>query len=127
MDRLRGFAAILTLAVLAGCGLEKPETDQIAQGDMIGLSNKKILACMGRPARRRIVGSTEIWTFPVGAVETEGQGFATFGYPRHSACDVIVILTAGRVSQIAYQARAGAPLDLGEHCRFAAQNCLTPQ
>jgi hypothetical protein len=110
--------------LLAGCGLEKPETDQIAQADMIGLSKKKILACMGQPARRRVVGSTEIWTYPVGVVEMEGQGFATFGYPRHSACDVIVILTTGRVTQIAYQGLAGDPLDLGEHCRFAAQNCV---
>ena len=128
MERIGGVAAILALLALGGCGLEKPETDQIAQAKMIGLPKKKIIACMGKPASRRAIGSTEIWSYPVGAVEIQGQGFATFGFPRHGgACTVNVIMTAGLVSQIAYSGPAGDRLDLGEYCRFAAQDCVWPQ
>jgi len=127
MGRLGVIAAMSALVTLAACGLEKPETDQIAQADMIGLSKSSILACMGRPAGRRAVGSTEIWSYPIGVGETEGQGFATFGFPRHAACNVEVVLTAGRVSQVAYKGLAGDPLDLGEQCRFHVQSCVPPR
>jgi hypothetical protein len=128
MVRIGGFATILALLALGGCGLEKPETDQVAQAKMIGLPKKKIIACMGKPARRRAIGSTEIWSYPVGTVEIEGQGFATFGFPRHGgACAVNVIMTNGLVSQIAYSGPAGDPLDLGEYCRFSAQDCVWPR
>ncbi|HLW92641.1 MAG TPA: hypothetical protein VKS78_15260 [Roseiarcus sp.] len=126
MKGVGAISGILAFLLLAGCGLEKPEVDQIAQAKIIGLSKQKILICMGRPALRKTMGATEIWAYP-GAVEIEGEGFATVGNPRHSACRVNVIMTNGAVSQIAYSGPGGDSLDLGEHCSFAAQSCLWPQ
>ena len=59
------------LALTMSACAERPEVDQIAQQDMIGLSKKDILACMGEPAARRGLGEgTEIWTYAGGTTTT---------------------------------------------------------
>jgi hypothetical protein len=118
-------ATALALALMAGCAW-KPDVDQIAQSRMIGLSGKRILACMGQPVRRRSIGATEIWSFAVGRARIEGEGFATFGYQRHSLCNVVIVLTKGRVTQVEYTGPAGDPLDLGERCDFDVVRCVDP-
>ena len=111
---------------LAGCALEKPEVDQVAQAKMIGLSKRAIHACLGPPAFRKSVGSTEIWAYENGTTEIEGQGFASFGYPRHPHCRVNIVMTNGAVSQINYAGPMGDSLDLGEHCVFPVAQCVGP-
>ena len=99
------------------------EVDQIAQTKMIGLSKRSIHACMGAPTWRKAIGATEIWSYDTGTTQIDGQGFATFGYPRHPHCRVNVVITNGVVSQINYAGVNGDSLDLGERCIFAVAPC----
>ena len=124
------FAIVATLAVLAFVGaVQAAEVDQIAQQRMIGLSKKKIRACMGAPAHRVAIGSTDIWTYRSGAAAVEGffqasgvNGMASWFAP-DSGCNVNVVMTNARVSQINYAAPDGRPLPIGEHCDFAVERC----
>jgi hypothetical protein len=115
---------MLALVLLTACAFEKPEIDQRAQSQMIGLTKKKIGACLGFPARRRGVGATEVWSYDVGHVRIEGEGFATFGHARHDACAVTVVMTHGVVSQVLYSGVGGDALDLGERCIFDVDRCV---
>jgi len=125
MKRALTTAAILTLSVVSAFAW-KPDVDQIAQSEMIGLNRHEILACMGEPVRRRSVGATNIWWFASGTVRIEGEGFATFGYKRHALCNVEVVLTKGKVTQVEYTGPDGDPLDLGERCDFDVERCVRP-
>jgi len=125
MKRVVTIAGLLVLSAMTGCAM-KPEVDQIAQSKMIGLSQKQILACMGEPAKRRSIGSTQILSFASGKVGIEGEGFGTFGYPRHATCNVEIVLTKGKVSQIGYAGPSGDTLDLGERCTFDVNRCVPP-
>ena len=63
------FAPLLVLTMSA-CA-ERPEVDQIAQEDMIGLSKRDIVGCMGEPVSRRAPAEgTEIWTYGGGTTTT---------------------------------------------------------
>jgi hypothetical protein len=125
MKRALTIAATLALSVV-GARAWQPDLDQIAQSRMIGLSRHEVRACMGEPARRRSIGATDIWWFASGTVRIEGEGFATFGYSRHSVCDVEIVLTNGKVSQITYTGPDVDPLDLGERCDFDVGRCVGP-
>lgn len=125
------FAIAASFSLFASFGLaQAAEVDQIAQQKMIGLSKKTIRICMGAPARRLAIGSTDIWTYRSGSAEVEGfflasgvNGMASwFGPDRF--CNVNVIMTNARVSQITYAAPDGRPLPLGEQCLFAVSNCV---
>ena len=123
----RVFTISATWALSAGAAFAwNPDLDQIAQSRMIGLGRHEIRACMGEPIRRRSVGATDLWWFASGTVRIEGEGFATFGYKRHALCDVEVILTKGKVSQINYTGPDLDPLDLGERCDFDVGRCIGP-
>jgi hypothetical protein len=125
MKRVSTVAAIFGSIALGGWA-SGPDVDQIAQSRMIGLSGREIRACMGEPVRRRSIGATTIWSFADGMVRIEGEGIATFGYRRHTACNVKIVLTKGRVSQVEYTGPDGDPLDLGERCDFDVQRCVGP-
>jgi len=114
----------LSLAACAG----RPEVDQVAQTAMIGLSGRDILACMGAPVRRRVVAqATEIWTYPVGYASTEtppwaaGLDFALSAKP--VSCDVRLVMTNARVSQVTYALPDGRALPSGRECVFAVRPC----
>ena len=125
MKRALMIAATLASSVV-GARAWQPNLDQIAQARMIGLSRHEIRACMGEPIRRRSVGATSIWWFASDTVRIEGEGFATFGYKRHSLCDVEIVLTNGKVSQVTYTGPDTDPLDLGERCDFDVGRCVGP-
>lgn len=118
------------LLALAGCEASGSEVDQIAQQSMIGLSKKKVLACMGAPAKRVTTGSTEIWTYSSGYLRTEGPTWAIglnlsappFG--PSGPCNVSVAMTNSRVSQVTYSVPSGGGLPLGQQCIFAVENCV---
>lgn len=122
-----GLSGALMFALM-GCA-DRPEVDQIAQHSMIGLPKKTILACMGQPARRDVVGSTQIWTYPVGEMRTNGEPWAiglNMGAPPlgpSGPCDVKIVLTAAKVTQVTYTAASGGDLPLGQQCVFAVRNC----
>jgi hypothetical protein len=119
--------APLLVLTLSACA-ERPEVDQIAQEDMIGLSKRDILACMGEPVRRRALGEgTDIWTYGGGTTTTSsppwavGLNFSALGPP--ADCDVRIVMTNARVSQVAYLMPDGRALPSGRQCAFAVQAC----
>jgi hypothetical protein len=117
----------LVVLTLAACA-DKPEVDQVAQTAMIGLSTRDILACLGEPVRRRAVAqATEIWTYPVGYTTTAAPPWApglnfNLSAPPVS-CDVKLVMTNARVSQVAYTLPDGSALPSGRQCAFAVQAC----
>ena len=116
------------LALTMSACAERPEVDQIAQQDMIGLSKKDILACMGEPAARRgLSEGTEIWTYAGGTTTTSSPPWAAGGASalklRPAACDVKIIMTNAHVSQVAYRMPDGSALPSGRQCSFAVQAC----
>jgi hypothetical protein len=126
-------AGTIAFFALAGAG-QGAEVDQIAQQKMIGLAKKKILVCLGAPAKRVRIGSTDIWTYPIGQARGDSPLFApalsmappaVFGAD-DGACNVNIVMTNGAVSQVVYHAADGGPLPLGRQCLFAVENCAPP-
>ncbi len=122
----------LCVAALAlvcdGCG-EKPEVDQLAQAGMINRPAGAVRACLGRPNTLRAIDGTQIWTYWIGTVRYDGWPLPPPGSPdfvRHAACNVVVVLTKGRVSQVYYTGPEGDHLGVGERCEFWAQACVDP-
>jgi hypothetical protein len=119
--------APLVALALAACA-EHPTVDQIAQEDMIGLSKRDILACMGDPIGRRAFGEgTEIWTYASGVTTTDsppwaaGLNFSALTPP--APCDVRVIMTNAHVSQVTYLMHDGRGLPTGRQCTFPVHEC----
>jgi hypothetical protein len=127
----KSVAAVALVIVLALSGCQPLEVDQVAQQSMIGLSKRDILACLGEPAQRARAGqATEIWTYPGGQMRGYGPQWAIglntnvppFGQP--GTCDVKLVMTNGRVSQIRYGAADGGALPLGQECLFPVESCV---
>ena len=123
--------APLAAVLAAGCQNARPEADQIAQQRMIGLSKRDVLACLGRPARRAAAGeATEIWTYAGGPTRGYGPQWAIglntnlSPFARPGACEVRMVVTHGRVSQIGYAAGDGGALPLGQECLFPVERCV---
>ena len=113
--------------VLGGCA-EAPETDPLAQKTMIGLSERDVLACMGRPARRTAPAqATEIWTYLSGVTTTDsppwsvGTNFSLLA--PNAPCDVRIVMTNRHVGQIAYDMPGGRALPSGRQCSFPVWTC----
>jgi hypothetical protein len=131
LTRISLTAAVALMALAAGAG-EAAEIDQIAQARMIGLSMKRLRACLGEPASKLKVHATQIWTYTQGTVWVEGgplslgvNGMASlFGNDR--VCNINIVLTNAAVSQINYAAPDGGPLRLGEQCDFPVSACVDP-
>jgi hypothetical protein len=119
--------AAVTLLGVAGC---VPETNQVAQRYLIGLSEKKILACFGRPDKRTPVGDEQIWVYHMGAMHFQGWlpaiGKGEDAVPPNSKfrCDVRFVLDRHGVSQVFYSNADGGPVPLGESCDFAVRQCV---
>jgi hypothetical protein len=127
-------AGTIAFFLLASGVGQAAEVDQIAQQKMIGLSKKHIRICLGAPAKRVRIGSTDIWTYPIGQTIGDSPFFSpalfmalpgVFGAD-NGACDVNIVMTNGAVSQVVYHAADGGPLPLGRECLFAVQNCTEP-
>jgi hypothetical protein len=131
MKRVLAIFAMLPLSLaLAGCEASRPGVDQTAQQSMIGLSKKKVLACLGTPPRRVRIGSTEVWTYPSGYLWTQGPPWAiglNLGAPPlgpSGPCNVKLVMTNSAVSQVNYSVPGGGELPLGQQCIFSVENCL---
>ncbi|MBV8105758.1 MAG: hypothetical protein JO223_14255 [Hyphomicrobiales bacterium] len=116
------------LALTMSACAERPEVDQIAQQDVIGLSKRDIVACMGEPITRRALGEgTEIWTYAGGMTTTlsppwaVGLNFSALG--PQDACDVRIVMTNARVNEVTYRMPDGRALPSGRQCAFAVQAC----
>jgi hypothetical protein len=119
------FAALM----LGGC--QPLEVDQVAQQSMIGLKASDIRACLGRPASRAPAGqATEIWTYSGGQMRGYGPQWALLlntnlpPFEGTGTCEVTLVMTNGRVSQVGYAGPDGQALPLGQECLFPVEACL---
>jgi hypothetical protein len=139
-----GCAAIL----LAGCAVTKRVEDaENAQPKMVGLSEERLVACMGTPANKAVEGNREVWSYHSenGYVTNEqssrrfcklelvtffGQSCVdpfSFSPPTRlpvRACTVKIVMNNSRVTQVNYVGPTGEPLTHGEQCGSAVENCL---
>jgi outer membrane protein assembly factor BamE (lipoprotein component of BamABCDE complex) len=119
-------ATIILLACLTvvACSLQRAETAQHAQTQMVGMSKEQVLQCMGPPLQKTAEGQTEVWLYGSGNGRTTvsyGNGVA-IGTQRF--CSVNVVMIGGRVSAVNYSCPTGGLLSRGEQCAFAIQNCV---
>jgi hypothetical protein len=122
-------AGLLISLTLGGC--QPLEVDQVAQQSMIGLSKRDILACMGQPAQRVPSGQgTEIWTYTGGQMRGYGPQWAIglntnlVPFAPGGNCDVVLVMTNGRVSEVGYSAVDGGKFPLGQECIFSVERCV---
>jgi hypothetical protein len=119
------FAALM----LSGC--QPLEVEQVAQQSMIGLKAGDIRACLGRPASRAPAGqATEIWTYSGGQMRGYGPQWALLlntnlpPFGGTGTCEVTLVMTNGRVSQVGYAGADGQALPLGQECLFPVERCV---
>ncbi len=127
----KSVAALGLIIVLGFSGCQPLEVDQVAQQSMIGLSKRDILACFGRPAARVSSGqATEIWTYVGGRMRGYGPQWAIglntnlIPFAPGGHCDVVLVMTNDRVSQVGYTAVNGGNLPLGQECVFSVESCV---
>jgi hypothetical protein len=122
--------ALSTLA-LGAWDWQSPDPDQLAQHAMIGLSKRDLLACLGNPQSREGHGqATEIWTYAIGRTRGYGPQWAFFLNPNlppfswPAGCEVKIVMTNARVSQVGYAAADGGWFPLGQECVFPVESCI---
>ena len=127
----KSVATVGLVAMLALSGCQPLEVDQVAQQSMIGLSNRDVLACLGRPAQRVTAGqATEIWTYVGGQMRGYGPQWAiglntnVLPFTPSGSCDVVLVMTNARVSEVGYTAVDGSGLPLGRECVFPVERCV---
>jgi hypothetical protein len=115
--------------MLGGC--QPLEVDQAAQQSMIGLKARDIRVCLGPPAHRAQVGeATEIWTYFGEQMRGYGPQWALLlntnlpPFGGGGSCDVRLVMTNGRVSQVGYAGPDGLTLPLGQECLFPIEACV---
>jgi hypothetical protein len=130
----------LTALLIAGCAIQRAQTAQDAQLQMIGMPSEEVLACMGPPENRDAEGGTEVWRYSSGG-RTVGSGtsfgFGSGGYSgfgfgigvnNYSTTDLYclinVVMADGRVSSIRYQGPTGGALARDEPCAYAVEQCV---
>jgi len=127
----KSVATVGLIAALTLSGCQPLEVDQVAQQSMIGLSKRDILACMGEPPQRVGAGDrSEIWTYVGGRMRGYGPQWAIglnttlIPFTSGGSCDVVLVMTNARVSQVGYTAVDGLSLPLGQECLFPVERCV---
>jgi hypothetical protein len=129
MNKSVATLGLIGALMLGGC--QPLEVDQVAQQSMIGLSAHDIRACLGPPRNRAPAGqATEIWTYPGGQLRGYGPQWALMlntnlpPFGGAGACDLKLVMTNAKVSQISYAGADGQALPLGQECLFSVERCV---
>ena len=127
---MRVSLAVLTLWMLAGCSGQNLIHAHDVREELVGLSDEKILACMGRPQGRFHFRGTEVWQYNSGGLlvgtanvqpkKPMGTG-ASVASPRY--CIVNIAMSNKAVRSVSYIGMTGLPLQ-DEHCVSAVKACL---
>ncbi|HZP09474.1 hypothetical protein [Methyloceanibacter sp.] len=97
------FAALSGSLAVSACSLQSPEPE--THSNMLGLTEKQILSCLGAPAQKSTQGGADVWSYP------DGQ-----------SCSVRISFLYGRASHVGYVGPNGQELGpgacplVGEHC-----------
>jgi hypothetical protein len=122
---------VLLTMVLAGCAGQNLIQSQDARHQLVGFSEEKVLACMGRPQGRFTYGSTEVWQYNSGAGR-RGQQSASGSSQAMGAggpvkgtryCVVNIAMSNKAVQSVSYSGLTGV-LPEDEECASAIKACL---
>lgn len=108
---------------------------QDAKRQLVGMSDEKILTCMGPPQAKASAGATEVWQYASGNGHTQGnvmvsgnRNFATGSVVSSSRfCNVNVAMNNHVVQSVNYAGPTGGLITEGEQCAFVVSNCLPPK
>jgi hypothetical protein len=127
---MRAPSTVLTLWMLAGCAGQNPIDQQDAADHLVGSSDAKILACMGKPQGRYTVGTTEVWQYNAGGLivgkanvqgKSEKGSVAPAAGPRY--CIVNIAIGNKAVQSVNYSSLTGAAVQ-SQECVAAIRACL---
>ena len=108
----------------------RAQVAEAAQTEMIGMSAKQVLACMGPPVSQASAGNTDAWSYysssnvAVGTVQPVLPGQAATVTASQGYCTTTVTMTNGRVSQLSYQGYTGGILARNQQCGYAVARCV---
>lgn len=129
---MRFFLLFISLA-LAGCAIQRSLQAQDAQKQLVGMTDEKIMTCMGPPHSRSAAGATEVWQYGSGDGTTSahanannwGGGIVTGSVTSSSRyCMINIAMREHVVQSVNYSGPTGGILTGGEQCAFAMQACL---
>jgi len=128
--QMRTYLVLMTM-MLAGCAGQNLIQSQDARHQLVGFSEEKILACMGRPQGRFTFANTEVWQYNSGTGRG-GQSSATGGTQAMGAgapvkdtryCVVNIAMSNKAVQSVSYTGLTGV-LPEDEQCASAIKKCL---
>jgi hypothetical protein len=133
---LGALSALLSVAACYDEGASfydgRPALTQLAQQSLLGLSKKKVLACLGPPTKRAAVGADQIWTYAQGQRWTQGPVWAAGlniawspAWPG-GPCSVGLVIVDGAVAQMTDAMPDGGQLSVGQQCVLTAAACARP-
>jgi hypothetical protein len=126
---MRVYLVLMTLT-LAGCAGQSLIQLQDARQQLVGFSEEKILACMGRPQGRFSFSGTEVWQYNSGigrgaSSETNSTRAMGAGAPVKGTryCVVNIAMSNKAVQSVSYTGLTGV-LPEDEQCASAVRKCL---
>ena len=99
------FVALISCLSVAACSLRSPTSE--AHSNLLGLTEKQILACLGAPTQKTTEGVAEVWSYVAG-----------------QSCFVKISFAYGRASHMNYVGSNGEPLSPGDECPFVGEKCV---
>jgi hypothetical protein len=126
---MRVYFVLVTL-MLAGCAGQNLIQLQDARQQLVGFSEEKILACMGRPQGRFTFSGTEVWQYNSGigrgpSSATSSTRAMGAGAPVKGTryCVVNIAMSSKAVQSVSYTGLTGV-LPEDEQCASAVRKCL---
>lgn len=118
--------------LLSGCSVQRAVDAERAKSELVGMSQEKVLSCMGVPLAERTVGRTTVWQYASGGdvhstavAQQVGGTTVAAGNSRQRYCEISVVMRGGKVEAVNYTGRTGGLITHGEQCAFAVNNCLS--
>ncbi len=115
----------VAMGLLAGCATPDLDGGFPAQKALVGKTESAVTACAGTPKTKSTIGEETRLTYHRSAPTFEESFPASKSSlsPPHHACEAVVVLKGGRVSEVRFHP---IPHSLGgvEHCEEIFQPCL---
>ncbi len=133
---MRGVWILIICGLIVGAfAIQRTVVAKEGQHNMFGLSGLQVIACLGAPATKSVVGISEIWSFAPGNKNKRtaestlgnvgpGYKFSAANALEKSFCTFEVTMVGGNVTQANYVGSTGDLLTQNEQCTFTIQNCF---
>jgi outer membrane protein assembly factor BamE (lipoprotein component of BamABCDE complex) len=122
------------LLCVSGCSsFDRSNQAMSARRMMVGLTKEDVLICMGPPAKKAVVGTTEVWAYNSSGGTNSSPSFSqklssSFSIKNSlqekSSCTVNVVMKNDIVSVVHYNGPRGGLLNPDEQCGYAIEHCV---